>query len=138
MDDEEIEELRTALARLVRRLRAERADDQLGDTHNAVLTRLTRDGPFTLTELAEYSRVTPPSMNQTINALAAAGYVARQPDDSDGRKVLIHATPAGIALSQETSRLRHEWLSEQLDGLSDSDRRSLVRATRILRRIADA
>jgi DNA-binding MarR family transcriptional regulator len=138
VDDAQVEELRTALARLVRRLRAEKADDQLGDTHNAVLTRLMKEGPFTLGELAEHSRVTPPSMNQTINSLADAGYVVREPDAVDRRKVLVRATPAGIALAQETSRLRHQWLADQLDELSDADRRALIKATGILRRIADA
>jgi DNA-binding MarR family transcriptional regulator len=137
VDDEAIEDLKIALGRIVRRLRAEKADDQLGDTHSSVLILLTREGPRTLRELSDHARVTPPSMNQTINSLAAAGLVSRQEDPTDRRKVLLVATRAGKAFANETSRRRHEWLSQQLEGLSDVDSKALIRTTRILRQIAD-
>lgn len=137
MDDAAIDELRTAIARLYRRLRAEKADDQLGDTHSSVLMLLTREGPRTLRQLSDFARVTPPSMSQTVNSLAAAGYVVRRKDPADRRKVLLVPTAAGIALAGETSRRRHDWLGQQLEGLSNADNQSLVKATRILRKIAD-
>ena len=137
MDDEAIDDLRSALARIIRRLKAEKADDQLGDTHSSVLMLLSREGPRTLRELSDHARVTPPSMSQTINSLAAAGLVCRKGDPTDRRKVLVVPTRAGKTFANETSRRRHEWLSRQLEGLSDADSKALVRATRILRQIAD-
>ena len=138
MDDDAIDELRSAIARIARRLRAENADDQLGSTQLTVVMLLAREGPHTLSELSDFVRVTPPSMNQTVNSLASLGFVRREPDPHDGRKVLVVATPAGLAYANETSRRRHEWLSDQLEGISDADQRALVKATGILRRIADA
>ena len=138
MDDDAIDELRSAIARIARRLRAENADDQLGSTQLTVVMLLAREGPHTLSELSDFVRVTPPSMNQTVNSLASLGFVRREPDAHDGRKVLVVATPAGLAYANETSRRRHEWLSDQLEGISDADQRALVKATGILRRIADA
>ena len=130
-------ELRMAVARLYRRLRAERADDQLGDTHSAVLGKLVKDGPHTLRELSDHERVTPPSMNQTVNWLATAGYLTREPDPSDGRKVLLVATPAGTALAVETRRRRPAWLNAHLDRLTTDEQQTLLDAARILRGIAD-
>jgi DNA-binding MarR family transcriptional regulator len=98
---------------------------------------LSREGPRTLRELSDFARVTPPSMNQTVNSLAAAGLVARAQDPSDRRKVLLVATPAGMAYANETRRRRHVWLGQQIDGLSKADTQALVKATRVLRQIAD-
>ena len=138
MDDDAIDELRSAIARIARRLRAENADDQLGSTQLTVVMLLAREGPHTLSALSDFVRVTPPSMNQTVNSLESLGFVQREPDPNDGRKVLVVATKAGLAYANETSRRRHEWLSMQLEGISDADRRALIKATGILRRIADA
>ena len=53
--------LRIAVARLSRRLRAEKADDELSDGQTSVLFLLVREGPHTLGALSEHERVTPPS-----------------------------------------------------------------------------
>src|ERR1017187_5882663 len=131
-------ELRGAVSRLYRRLRAEKADDQLGDTHSSVLALLVNEGPHTLRQLSDHEHVTPPSMNQTVNTLAGSGYLVREHEPTDGRKVLLVATPEGIALATETRRRRHSWLNSQLQELSPDARRTVLDAARILRQVADA
>ncbi len=127
-----------AVVRLHRRLKAERIDDQIGDTHYSVLVFLVKQGPHSLKELSIRERVTPPSMNQTVNALEAAGYIERHDDPVDRRKVLIAATDSGIAIAKQTRRLRHAWLNARLKNLSTDDREALERAAQILRQIADS
>ncbi len=85
-------DLQGAVARIYRRVKAEMSDDQLGQTQSTVLSYVTKHGPQTLRALSERERVTPPAMNQTVNALQAAGLVTRGPDPTDGRKVLVAAT----------------------------------------------
>ena len=128
----------SAVVRLHRRLKAERIDDQIGDTHYSVLVFLVRQGPHSLKELSVRERVTPPSMNQTVNALETAGYVERHDDPDDRRKVLIAATDSGIAIAKQTRRLRHAWLNSHLKDLSATDREVLEKAAAILREIADS
>jgi DNA-binding MarR family transcriptional regulator len=128
----------TAVTRLYRRLRAERPDDQIGDSHRAVLALLVKEGPRTLRELSDHQHVTPPSMNQTVNVLAASGYVERRGDPDDGRKVILAATPVGAALITETRRRWYAWLNAQLESLSVSERRVLSAATGIINKIADS
>jgi DNA-binding MarR family transcriptional regulator len=135
--DESTGELVGAVSRLYRRLRAERTHE-LGDTATFVLGHLAKEGPRTLGYLSERERVTPPSMNQTVNALVAAGYLVREEDPSDGRKVLFRATPAGIALATENRRLRHAWLNAQLDKLSPAERATVREAAHLLRTLADS
>ena len=50
-------QVRSAVGRLYRRFRSERPEGGLGDAALAVLTRLHKHGPQTLTELSEHDRV---------------------------------------------------------------------------------
>jgi DNA-binding MarR family transcriptional regulator len=136
--DELDSDFSAAITRLYRRLRAQKADDQIGDSHRTVLALLVKDGPRTLRELSDHEHVTPPSMNQTVNALAEWGYVARSGDPDDGRKVILAATPEGAALIAATRRRRYEWLNAQLESLSVSERKVLSDATGIITKIADS
>ena len=127
-----------AVARLYRRLRAERGGDQMGESQRSVLKVLVSDGPRTLRELSEHEHVKPPSMNQTVNWLEEAGLLARSSDPSDGRKVIIAATAKGVTLIEETRRRRNEWLSLQLDALSAEERRTLEAASEIIVRMTNS
>ena len=126
------------VSRLYRRLRAEKASDQISDSQLSVLALLVREGPRTLRELSDREHVTPPSMNQTVNALEDARYVARKDDPEDGRKVILVATAKGAALVAETRHRRHAWLTAQLQTLSAGERRTLSAATGIIGKIADS
>jgi DNA-binding MarR family transcriptional regulator len=130
-------ELRRAVARFYRRLRAERADDQLSDSQGSVLSLLVREGPKTASALSDFERVTPPSMNQIINALAARGFVERHRVESDRRQVLVAATREGTAVAKATLRRRHEWVHAQLDKLTADELENLAKAAAVMRRMAD-
>src|SRR6202451_3939025 len=73
-------QVRSAVGRLHRRFRSERPEAALGAAALAVLSRLHKHGPQTLTDLSEYDRVSPASMSQTVNRLTSAGYAARNRD----------------------------------------------------------
>jgi DNA-binding MarR family transcriptional regulator len=130
-------EVRGGVGRLYRRLRAERSDDTWSDTQLSVLVHLLRRGPQTLRELSDRERVSPPSMNQAVNALAAAGFVERTPDPGDGRRVLVGATGEGMRVASELRRRRNAWLDARLDALTVAERATMLEAARILRRIAE-
>jgi DNA-binding MarR family transcriptional regulator len=137
-DHELSTDLRIAVARLSRRLRAEKADNELSDGQSSVLFFLVREGPHTLGALSEFERVTPPSMNRTVNGLVDAGYVERESDPDDGRKVVLRATEAGRTVVEETRRRRDAWLFLRLDELSRSEHELLSDAAVLLRKIADS
>lgn len=128
--------LRMSIFRIARRLRANRAVDSMSDGHFAVLAALTVHGSHTLGELAERERVSPPSMNRAVNALEAAGYLARTPDASDRRKVNIALTPLGEDTVAETVRRRDAWLEARLEELDDEQRAVLARAAQIMGEVA--
>ena len=137
MSNELGHQLRQTILRLARCVRAERADDAMSDGKLSVLFLLANEGPQTLGSLSDHERVTPPSMNRTINALVEAGLVTRVSDATDGRKVVIDASDAGRRLVRETRRKRDAWFSSRLSKLTAAERETLENAEGILRRLAD-
>jgi DNA-binding MarR family transcriptional regulator len=136
-DRESDEELRMLLQRVSRRIRNNLADGTMSDAKMGVLFRVETD-PATPSQLAERERVTPPSMNRTLNALEEAGLVARHPDPEDARRVNVTITDAGLALILETRRLRTAWFTQRLAELSPAERASLEAVIPVLRRIAES
>jgi DNA-binding MarR family transcriptional regulator len=130
-------ELRITIQRLARRLRSERADENITDGQFSVLAALSREGARTLGELSELERVTPPSMNRTVGALADAGYVSRTASPDDGRKVLLDVTDSGRAIIAETRRRRDAWFSLRLAELTESQLDALRAAGPVLQELAD-
>src|SRR5580700_2977742 len=131
-------QVRSAIGRLYRRFRSERPEGGLGDAALAVLTRLHKHGPQTLTELSEHDRVSPASMSQTVNRLTSAGYAVRTRDPDDRRKVLFSTTTAGDELASAARAQRNAWLDQRLQALSAEDRAVIARATALLSSLADS
>ena len=128
--------LRLAVMRLARRMRSERPDDSLTLTQLAALATLERRGPLTPRELAAAERVQPPSMTRIATALEGAGLVTRSDHPSDGRQVLLAASPAGVALLREDRRRREAWLAQRLGDLHAEELDVLRRAAAVLDRLA--
>ena len=129
-------DLRSALGRLHRRLRAERGDAQLSDPMFSVLVLLDRDGPATPGQLAEAEGVQPPTMTRTVGCLAELGLVHKGENPTDGRQVVVSLTPVGADEVALTRRRRNAWLTAQLDRLTEEERELLARAAQVLGRVA--
>jgi DNA-binding MarR family transcriptional regulator len=126
-------ELRVVIGGLVRRLRAEH---RFPLSHGAVLGRLDRGGPQSVSDLALAERVRPQSMAQTVSDLEADGYVRRRPDPSDGRRALVELTEEGLATLEADRRHREGWLAKAIaDELSPEEQAVLGEAVDILRRV---
>jgi DNA-binding MarR family transcriptional regulator len=128
-------ELRVVLGQLMRRLRAEHRFP-LG--HGAVLGRLDREGPQSVSDLSAKERVRPQSMAQTVAELEGDGLVARRPDPGDGRRQLVELTAEGTAALHADRRRREGWLAEAIADL-EADEQAVVReAVDLLRRLAES
>lgn len=132
-------ELRFSVMRLRRRLVRERhPDNDLSLPAMGVLWALHRLGDTTVGALAAREQVRPPSMTRTVNGLADAGLVERQPHPTDGRQVVVRLTDEGSAVVHADAVRRDRWLSLRLAELTPAERDVLRRAAPILQRIAAA
>ena len=129
-------ELRIAIGRASRRIRAERGEAGLTDPQFTVLAWLTKEGPLTPGQLAERERIQPPSMTRTVNSLVELGLVGKAEHPTDGRQVVVSLTDAGVAEVDETRRRRDAWLADRLRQMTTTERTLLVDAAELLRRIA--
>ncbi|GHF92885.1 MarR family transcriptional regulator [Amycolatopsis bullii] len=131
-------DLRVALGRLVRRLRQGYVAGELTLPERSVLSRLDREGPATPGCLADLERVKPQAMGVTLAGLVERGLVERRKDDSDGRKVLMSVTEAGVELltdrRSETTRQMAAALAEKFTA---AEQRELTAAIPLIERLAD-
>ncbi|MDX6733980.1 MAG: hypothetical protein QOC54_3928 [Baekduia sp.] len=129
-------DLRETVGRFVRRLRTEPGPPVPLLT---VLSRLSREGPASISDLAAAERMRPQSMAQTVRELESAGLVSRRPDPQDGRRSFVELTAAGVAKLEATQAAREDWLNQTLEAELDADERELLRrALALLDRMAEA
>ena len=128
-------ELRAVLGQLIRRLRAEH---RFSLSQGAVLGRLDREGPRSVSELAAAERVRPQSMAQTVGELEADGLVSRRPDPGDRRRALVELTDEGVAVLGADRRQREGWLAQAIaEGFSREEQAVLTKVVGLLRRLAE-
>jgi DNA-binding MarR family transcriptional regulator len=129
-------DLRVVLGQLMRRLRAEH---RFPISHGAVLGRLDREGPQSVSDLAVAERVRPQSMAQTVSDLEAEGFVTRRPDPDDRRRALVELTREGRATLLADRAQREGWLAGAIaEELSPGDLDVLENAVELLRRLAES
>jgi DNA-binding MarR family transcriptional regulator len=127
-------ELREELGRLIRRLRSEH---RFPLSHGAVLGRLDRGGPQSVSDLAKAERMRPQSMAQTVSELEADALVERRPDPDDRRRALVQLTEHGKTVLELDRRAREGWLARAIEqDLSPAEQSVLAEAAALLRRLA--
>jgi len=140
MDDltEAASSIRRSVVRLVRRMRLERTDEALSLLKLSILGMLYRKGAVTATELATRERVRPQSLTRVLASLEKRGFVSRQPDGADGRRLLITLTPEGKKALGADIRKKEAWLAKEMEKVLAPDERGLLlQASRLLDRLTE-
>lgn len=125
-------DVRVMAFRLSRRLRIESGLEDVTDSQLAVVLHLDHRGAASPGQIAEFERVSPPSMNRTVNAIVAAGLARRVDDPADGRRVIVELTERGHEVARTARKRRNAWLKTQLRPLSKKDRAAVARAVELL------
>ena len=131
------QELTLVLERLVRMVRRLATAGDLSVPAAAVLTRLVREGPHRLTDLAAGEGVAQPGMTQLVTRLERDGLVRRISSAEDGRVVLVEVTPAGEQLVAQRRAQRTDSFSRLLSQLDPADREAIHAALPALDRLTD-
>lgn len=129
-------ELRTTLGPLLRKLRQYSEQQTLTTAQMAVIIRLEKDGPETLSGLARAEGMRPPSMSAVIAPLQEMGYVARTADPKDGRKMLLSLTKACKKAIADERAARQDWLTQAIQQkLSPQEQKKVSAVVRLLARL---
>ena len=131
-----VNELRTGVLRLARRLRQLRVDRTLSLAEMSAIGTLVRCGAMPLGELARAEHVQPPSMTRIIAVLQDRGLVQLQPHPQDRRQKLVAATDQAKAILKASQAQRNEWLSQLAGQLDEDEWASLRAAAPVLHKLA--
>lgn len=128
-------ELRVAVMRTSRRLRAEAASREISPGQYSVLAAIL-NGPRTVGQLAAREQIQAPSMTRIVNDLVAAGLAERGENPQDKRQVLVAITPTGSAALLRARSKRTAWLAKRVAALTPQQRATLHEAALILQEMS--
>ncbi|WP_227321480.1 MarR family winged helix-turn-helix transcriptional regulator [Acidisoma silvae] len=131
-------ELRAIASKLKRRLRDQAGSGDLTPSQVAVVLRLEKDGPTTVSALARAEGMRPQSMGAAIAPLEAAGLVEGRPDPHDGRQTILSLSDQCLALLRDGRAARQDWLTRTIAArLSPGEQKTLGIAVDLLKRLVD-
>jgi DNA-binding MarR family transcriptional regulator len=137
--DEVADRLRLGIGLVVRRLRTLHVAGDLTLPESAALARLERGGPATASDLARQEQISPQSIGATLAALEARGYLRREADPTDGRRVVLSPTDAGLTALRDRRNARTQRIAAALaSGFTVEELMVLRAAAPLLERLAEA
>ena len=108
-------DLRTAITRLIKKLRKESPTGlQLSLTERSTMALLHQHKALLPSELAAMEMITNQSMSQVLNHLLELGYIIRTPSETDKRKVNISLSKEGETTLLQFRQERNEWLANTI------------------------
>jgi DNA-binding MarR family transcriptional regulator len=130
--------MRAVFRKLKLRLREHGGGNDLTPSQIAVVLRLEKDGPATVSSLARTEGMRPQSMSAVVTPLQDSGLVRGAPDPSDGRQTLMSLTPKCLKMLQEGRAARQDWLTTRISQtLSGQEQEKLQAALALLARLVE-
>ena len=127
--------LHEQFARLTRQLRTLELPQGMTPERLSALSVIEKRGPISVTALAEKEMVRPATMSRMVSALVEEGLVKRSDDKTDGRGVLVSATPKGRRTYHRAQEQRLQHFAEVLDSLSGDQLAAMRNLTSALERL---
>ena len=109
------------LACHTRHVRDERRGETLSAHQASILDHLDDVEPTGLTDLARHMGVTLSTMSLAVDRLERKGYLVREPDRADGRRIGLRLTPAGERIKEQDKVLDADRLRGMLRRLSTDE-----------------
>jgi MarR family transcriptional regulator, organic hydroperoxide resistance regulator len=103
----------------------------------SVLDHLDEEDSLTMQELALHLGVTPSTMSITIDRLAKLGYVKREKDKRDSRRVNLYLTLHGKKIKQSKSVLDVKRVESMLARLTATERADALKGVGLLANAAE-
>jgi len=118
----------------MRHVRDPKRNRTLSSHQASVLDHLDEIEPTGLLALAAHMGVTASTMSLMIDRLARGGYVIRERDSQDGRRVNLRLTKAGGRIKSQQKVLDPERVRTMLDELTAEERKQALHGLGLLAR----
>jgi MarR family transcriptional regulator, organic hydroperoxide resistance regulator len=119
-----------------RHVRDQESNQRLSAHQASILDHLDEREPTSLLTLARHMGVTASTMSLTVDRLVRAGYVARDRDVLDARKVALRLTKDGARLKERKSVLDRELVRAMLGRMKPRDRSAALAGLELLGKAA--
>ena len=131
-----------SIRRLVRLLRltdrAAQSELGLSGAQLFVLHELGKTASMSLSELAEKTRTDQSSVSVVVTRLVSGGFVSRERDKSDARRLVLTLTKTGRAVADKSPPVAQERIIEVLERMPENDlRRFADTFTRLIEDIGE-
>jgi DNA-binding MarR family transcriptional regulator len=121
-------DLRTAITRLIKKLRKESPTGlQLSLTERSTMALLQQHKALLPSELATMEMITNQSMSQVLNHLSELAYIERRPSETDKRKVHISLSAQGETTLLQFRNERNEWLANAINETCTTEEQLLLK-----------
>jgi DNA-binding MarR family transcriptional regulator len=131
--------LHTSIGLFLRRVRQSSVQADLSLPEISALSRLERAGSATTSDLARVDQITPQAMGATLAALEERGLVERRPDPSDGRRITLSVTAAGLRALRDKRSARTEQVAKALaSGFTQAEIEILGAAAPLIERLGES
>lgn len=104
----------------------------------SILDHLDEREPLTLLDLARHMGVTPSTMSLHVERLVRRGYVLRERDAKDGRRLKLKISPAGVRVREAKSVLDPLRVQAMLARLSAEEQDAGIAGLALLARAGSA
>jgi len=98
----------------------------------SILDHLDEEEPVTLQELSLHMGVTPSTMSITVNRLVTLGYVSRDKDKGDSRRVGLRLSKEGFKIKKSKSVLDSDRVKSMLQRLSEEELKTALKGLGLL------
>ena len=102
-----------------------------------VLLQTLREGDWDISGLASQARVTKGAMTRLVDGLERQGWVARERDTDDGRRVWVSLTPDGKKEADRLTRLTEQGVAAILERVPKGQRKQVIDSVHVLREAAE-
>jgi len=107
-------------------------DIKLTANQASILDHLDEEEPLTLQELSLHMGVTPSTMSITVNRLVGLGYVSRDKDKGDSRRVWLRLSKEGFKIKKSKSVLDSERVKSMLQRLTEEELKTALKGLGLL------
>jgi DNA-binding MarR family transcriptional regulator len=121
-------DLRTVVARLIKKLRKQSVTGQLLSlTERSTMALLYQHKQLLPSELASMEKITNQSMSQILRHLLELGFISRTASGTDKRKVIISLTEKGEKILLRVRGERDVWLAKAIKETCNEEEEDLLK-----------
>lgn len=111
-------------------------EDSISHQSVRILQMIQKEDEVTVRDIAELLNISHNTASEHIKKLERNGWVKKERDFDDQRKVHIHLTTEGLLVLKKNTELDDQKLQHALNQLSEEDQQLILQAFRLLSEVA--